>query len=245
MLFSLLLSCIPSARLNRALEQNAALQAELAETNAELAMTQGQLEACNARSTQSGRPQSSAEAQEAYDAAMALYESGAMVAARDAFQAIQDTWPNSTQARQAQRLTGELAVIGKPELPLSQVELEWLQGQPNADARVTFLLFFEQWCPHCRREAPKLQQTYARYHDQGLEIVALTRLSKSSTRENTQAFMAESGLTYPIAVESGALANHYVVSGIPALAVVQDGQVIWRGHPARVDDALIQGWLAQ
>ena len=39
---------------------------------------------------------------------------------------------------------------------------------------------------------------------------------------------------------NGALSQHMNVSGIPAAAVVKDGVVIWRGHPARLDETVLR-----
>jgi hypothetical protein len=33
------------------------------------------------------------------------------------------------------------------------------------------------------------------------------------------------------------------VSGIPAAAVVKDGVVVWRGHPARLNNDILTGML--
>ena len=58
-------------------------------------------------------------------------------------------------------------------------------------------------------------------------------------------FIAENKVTYPIAKEQGdEMSKAFNVSGIPAAAVVKNGTVVWRGHPARLDDAKISGWLA-
>ena len=38
------------------------------------------------------------------------------------------------------------------------------------------------------------------------------------------------------------MSQHFNVSGIPAAAVVKDGKIVWRGHPARLTDEMIQGW---
>ena len=51
-------------------------------------------------------------------------------------------------------------------------------------------------------------------------------------------------VSYPIAKESGdALSKHFGVRGIPAAAMVKDGKVVWRGHPARLTDDMIEGWI--
>ena len=39
--------------------------------------------------------------------------------------------------------------------------------------KVTFLTFWTTWCPSCRVEMPALQKLYARYQDQGFQILAV------------------------------------------------------------------------
>ena len=45
------------------------------------------------------------------------------------------------------------------------------------------------------------------------------------------------------AKENGDLSKHFNVSGIPAAAVVKGGKIVWRGHPGRLSDDMINGWL--
>ena len=62
----------------------------------------------------------------------------------------------------AKRLGPELQVLGKSAGKLSTTK--WLQGNAKMDdGTVTLLVFWEKWCPHCRREMPVLEQVYAKY----------------------------------------------------------------------------------
>ena len=40
------------------------------------------------------------------------------------------------------------------------------------------------------------------------------------------------------------MSSSFAVTGIPAAALVKDGKVVWRGHPARLDDALLDKLMA-
>ncbi len=68
----------------------------------------------------------------------------------------------------------------------------------------------------------------------------MTRLLEGATVDSVWDFIDEHGITYPIAEGSGALADHFNVKGIPAAAMVRDGQVVWRGHPARLTEELLE-----
>ncbi|MCB9746211.1 MAG: TlpA family protein disulfide reductase [Alphaproteobacteria bacterium] len=146
-------------------------------------------------------------------------------------------------ASRVARLADELEVIGAKAPPL-EVE-RWFTSQTDfAQGDATLVVFFEEWCPHCRREVPALQKTWEKYGAEGLNVVGLTRVTKSSTEEKVEAFIEQSGLTYPVArMGDDHLSQAFGVSGIPAAAVVVDGEIVWRGHPARLSEEMIRGWV--
>ena len=54
----------------------------------------------------------------------------------------------------------------------------------------------------------------------------------------------EYGLAPSSIAHQALLSGAYAVSGIPAAALVKDGKVIWRGHPSRLTDELVQQLLS-
>jgi thiol-disulfide isomerase/thioredoxin len=155
---------------------------------------------------------------------------------------LQTKYPNSRAARAAQRLNDELSVIGKPVAGLDVAK--WYQGELAAVEGTTLLVFWEVWCPHCKREVPKMTGIADKYKDKGLTVVGLTKQSRGITDEQVSSFISDNNVTYPMAKEKedGKISQHYGVKGIPAAAVVKDGKVVWRGHPARINDAMLDGW---
>ena len=158
---------------------------------------------------------------------------------------LNEKYPQSRAARAAQRLSAELDIIGKPAIDL-KVE-KWFQGQEQANVnsgKATLLVFWEVWCPHCKREVPKLVETYEKYKGQGFNVVGLTKMTRDVTEDQVTSFIKEQKISYPIGKEQGdEMSQYFGVRGIPAAAVVKDGKVVWRGHPARVTDEMIKGWL--
>jgi thiol-disulfide isomerase/thioredoxin len=156
------------------------------------------------------------------------------------------TYPNTQAAARARKLNEELAVIGK-DAPASWGIEKWFQGEKDIDlkstSKTTLVVFWEEWCPHCRREVPKLQQVYDNLKGNGLQVVGLTKLTRNVTDEKAQSFLTEQKVSYPVAKEDGTLSTYFGVSGIPAAAVVKNGKVIWRGHPAMLDEAKLKSWL--
>lgn len=140
------------------------------------------------------------------------------------------------------RTCDDLAVIGKPAVEF-QVE-SWFQSAARLGPEPTLIVFFETWCPHCRREVPRLQQIHGNYAGR-LSVVAVTKVNRTSTDEAVRDFIAEHALTFPVGKERGGLmSEYYAVSGIPAAVLLKNGEVAWRGHPARLDDAMIDRLLA-
>jgi thiol-disulfide isomerase/thioredoxin len=135
-------------------------------------------------------------------------------------------------ARAAKRIKDELDVIGKDAGELA-VE-KWFQGEASlANGEATLLVFWEVWCPHCKREVPKMEATFQKY-----------KMTRNITEDQVNDFLKENGVSYPVAKEAGmSMSEHFGVKGIPAAAVVKDGKIVWRGHPARLNDQMIEGWI--
>lgn len=136
-------------------------------------------------------------------------------------------------------LERRLAVYEALGARLDLQEVEWLQGEAAAGG-AQLVVFFEPWCPHCRNEMPELESVRQRWQDKGLDVVALTRLSRDSTREQVMELVSGAGARFPVGHEDGRVAKAAQVSGIPAAALVQEGRVVWRGHPGALDDATLQ-----
>ncbi|MCP4810135.1 MAG: TlpA family protein disulfide reductase [Proteobacteria bacterium] len=147
-------------------------------------------------------------------------------------------------AQRVIRVKQELDVFGK-EVGNPEIEKWFVGSEADMDLQsgTTLVVFWEVWCPHCKREVPELQATYDKYNQKGLDVVGLTKITKSATEESVTAFIADNGVSYPVAKETGTASREFAVSGIPAAAVVKDGKVVWRGHPGRLSDEMIEGWL--
>ena len=183
------------------------------------------------------------------EAAMNLYrEASQALAGGDAegakakFGEIKAKYPNTKAAQAADRQLAELSVVGKDVGGMNATE--WYQGSGSFTAgKANLLVFWEVWCPHCKREVPKLVETEAKFKAAGLNVVGLTSLSRGKTKEEVMQFAAENKVTYPLGKADEATWQFFGVGGVPAAAVVKDGKVVWRGHPAALKDEQIQGWL--
>lgn len=145
-------------------------------------------------------------------------------------------------ARSSRRLKSELEIIGRDAGSLDAEK--WFVGQTDLNqGEATLVVFWEVWCPHCQREVPDMQATYDKYNSKGLNMVGVTRVTKSATDEKVAEFISEHAVTYPMAKEKGDFSQRFGVRGIPAAAVVKDGKIVWRGHPAKINERMIQDWI--
>jgi len=194
------------------------------------------------------QPQPSPQEQEAMAALLKINQlvaSGDYEKARTDMVEFMKTYPTTQAAARARKLNEELSVIGK-DAPAKWGIEQWFQGEKDIDltsGKTTLVVFWEEWCPHCRREVPKLEQTYEHLKGSGLQVIGLTKLTRDVTMEKAQAFLTEQKVSYPVAKEDGSMSTWFGVSGIPAAAVVKNGKVIWRGHPAQLDEAKLKSWL--
>ena len=76
----------------------------------------------------------------------------------------------------------ESDVNGKP-LSISQFK-----------GKVVLVDFWATWCPPCIREVPEIQKAYAKFHDQGFEIVGI---SLDVDKESLLKFTAEKKMPWP------------------------------------------------
>lgn len=181
-------------------------------------------------------------ARELYKKANKAMQEGNREEAVKLFTEMKEKFTGTRYAQTATRFLTELQVVGT-KVDTLNVE-KWLQGESSlTDGKATLVVFWEVWCPHCKREVPKLQAVYNEYNPQGLNVIGLTKMSRNKTEADVQAFIDETGVGYPIAKEDGKASKTFAVSGVPAAAVVKDGEIIWRGHPGTITPEQLQEWV--
>lgn len=219
-----------------------ALQEEIVTLTKRVEALEGQLKAARAaKQAPSPKPQTAKTPDPLYAQIDQLLASRKVEEAQQALATRKATGERSSWLN---TLTREMAVVGKPAPETWGIE-KWYQGELEVDLEkgTTLLIFWESWCPHCRNEVPRWQKIYDQYKGTGLQVLGLTRITKTATEESVLSFITENEVGYPMAKETGAVVEAFNVKGIPAAAVVQDGTIIWRGHPARLTEGMLQQWL--
>lgn len=231
-LFTLLSGCATADRVQALEEKVAALE--------------GQVESIGKSGGKAPRDEKAEKAaSELYQALTKDVSAGKVDAAKAKLKQLKSKYASTTAYRRAKKVERELEVIGKDSPATLNVE-KWLANEASIDmtsSSPTLLVFWEIWCPHCKREVPKMQKIFEDFGPQGLQMVGLTKITRSATEEGVTAFIKENKLSYPMAKEGGDLSKTFNVSGIPAAAVVKGGKIVWRGHPGRLTDDQIKGWL--
>lgn len=84
------------------------------------------------------------------------------------------------------------------------------------------------WCPPCVREMPSLQRVYERYGDRGLEVLAVAVDDVPGERQPdgrivglVSEFVAEYGLTFPVAVDpTGGTERRFGTEYLPTTVLI-------------------------
>lgn len=74
----------------------------------------------------------------------------------------------------ADRQYKEVGLIGTPAAAIEAAS--WYQGKGDYSAApVTLMVFWEIWCPHCKKEMPELAEREAELKKKGIQIVGFTK----------------------------------------------------------------------
>jgi cytochrome c biogenesis protein CcmG, thiol:disulfide interchange protein DsbE len=122
-------------------------------------------------------------------------------------------------------LAGAEPVMDEPAPPLVLTRLD---GQPFDLAKlrdkVVLINFWATWCAPCRKEFPLLGAFYRRYHDRGLEVIAIS-IDRSGDMDKVRRQMAS--IAYPVAVLKDIAVNGIgKPEGVPVTYVIDTSGVV-------------------
>lgn len=102
---------------------------------------------------------------------------------------------------------------------------------------VVLLNFWATWCGPCKKEFPAIQEAYEQYSDK-VEILALS-VDDTDTDEILKNYVAEIGMTFPVARDTAGVGDCFSVSSIPVSVVIDRFGVICAAEPGSQPDSKI------
>ena len=126
----------------------------------------------------------------------------------------------------------------KPQLRLRMLDNSVVTSQQMA-GHIVILEFWATWCGPCVKQVPHLKELNAKYAPLGVRLISV---SLDDNRGDAITFIRQNGMNWGHAMDNeqgGELSDVFGVSGIPhAFILSPEGEVLWRGHPASIDEPL-------
>lgn len=115
----------------------------------------------------------------------------------------------------------------------------------TAKGRILIINLWATWCEPCRKEMPEIEQFYRRYHDQGVDVVAVS-LDDKSDIETVKTTMKS--FSFPAAMESNADLHRFGrIWRVPVTFIIDQNGILrhngWEGEPL-IDVAILEKVVA-
>lgn len=103
--------------------------------------------------------------------------------------------------------------------------------------KAVIVLFWATWCPYCAKLMPGLETYYQKYHQQGLEIIAVDIKDEGA---DPVAHMKKKGFTFKLGLNGDAVAEQWHVNTTPSVFFInRQGQIIAMNHNSDPDSSLL------
>lgn len=134
----------------------------------------------------------------------------------------------------------QLIVVKQGE-KLPTLALNYMGKQPELTGRPLLVEFWATWCPPCRKSIPHLNEIYAKYKAQGLQIVGITDEDEATVKK----FQKQIPMDYNVAINTpGSIYEQFGIKAIPtAFLVDKGGKIVWTGHPMELSEDEIRSVL--
>jgi hypothetical protein len=89
------------------------------------------------------------------------------------------------------------------------------------------LIFFETWCPFSHQAMIRFEEVNRQYSQFGLNVLGLTKITKSSSEEEVERYLAENEISFATFKENGRSWNYFRCDGTPSIRLLCKGYLIW------------------
>jgi peroxiredoxin len=129
--------------------------------------------------------------------------------------------------------------IDLPTLAGGQVRLSTLRGHP------VVISFWGTWCPPCQVEFPELVAAYRKYHEVGLEVLAVNQRDQETSIGDVQAFVKKFSVEFTVALDArGRSRRSFRLIALPTTVFVDTAGVIRSVHMGPITSAELARGLA-
>lgn len=149
------------------------------------------------------------------------------------------------------------ALIGETNLAQSSLvaeqaapdfELKSLAGETirlsDFKGKPVLLNFWATWCGPCRAEFPELQSAAVEYKDK--VVIIGINMTTNDTPTQVPAFVAEFGVTFPIALdETGEVSRAYQITGLPTSVFIDRDGIASEVRLGAINKAYIEAILSK
>lgn len=147
-----------------------------------------------------------------------------------------------------------VAADALPALSLEGLPEVWLQGTPVKEwekDKVYIFEFWATWCGPCLAAMPHMEQLHQAFKDnprmQIIGVNVMDRKSPEALKEFLKNRPAPLNYTMAVDVDGKKTREQWLtplnVDGIPHAFAVRNGKLIWRGHPAKLSEEIMQAML--
>ncbi len=174
---------------------------------------------------------------------------GKVDVAEQVFGRITAEYPHAYEAQKARKKLEGLGLVGMQASPLSIKE--WVGEAPREAAilkdKVVVLSFWAIWCPHCRRNIPRMDRLVEQYGGKGVVVIGITREKTGYESDKIREFIKTHPMRFSTGIDDeGKTSQAYAVSDIPCVVVIdKKGKIRWHGHPDFVQDELLDALLSE
>jgi thiol-disulfide isomerase/thioredoxin/outer membrane protein assembly factor BamD (BamD/ComL family) len=134
----------------------------------------------------------------------------------------------------------DVKVGDKPPLHFKAFNSQNTIDLADLKGKIVVVDFWATWCGPCMGEASHMVAVNQKYADKGLQFIGISLDEDPSALKKV---IAEKNFTWPMSFEGkgweGTFPKSWGVNGIPQTFIIgPDGEVLWRGHPAQIDEPL-------